>query len=296
MDKSDPQPLSGGAPPARGLMARHRLEDFWVRAASGLFLAGTAVGALALGGWFFAIFWLIAALGANWEWQRLIGAPLPLLRVLAGAGLLVAAVVLFRLGRVEIAFLLAPLVVAFVVWAAGPGFRLWAASGLFYAGGLLLSVLSLRQDPFFGACAIGWLFAVVWGTDVCAYFGGRLIGGPKLAPRVSPGKTWSGFLVGISCGAALGAGVAHVWPTAQAPLGPVFALGLAAGALAQAGDLFESWIKRRFGVKDASRLIPGHGGVMDRIDGFVAAAIFAALFGLWRGVPPSAAAGLFYWQ
>ncbi len=125
---------------------------------------------------------------------------------------------------------------------------------------------------------------------------GRLIGGPKLAPRISPGKTWSGFLVGVSCGAAFGAVVAHVWPNAQAPLGPVFVLGLAAGALAQAGDLFESWVKRRFGVKDSSRLIPGHGGVMDRIDGFIAAAIFAALFGLWRGVPPSAAAGLFYWQ
>lgn len=296
MDKAGTPPTEGGTARAQGLMARHRLDDLWVRAASGLFLAGTAVGALALGGWFFALFWLIAALGVNWEWQRLIGAPLPLLRVLAGAGLLIAAVVLFRVGRIELAFLLALPVVAFLVWAAGPGFRLWAASGLFYAGGLLLSVLSLRHDPFFGACAIGWLFAVVWGTDVCAYFGGRLIGGPKLAPRVSPGKTWSGFLVGISCGAALGAAAAHVWPNAQAPLGPVFLLGLAAGALAQAGDLFESWIKRRFGVKDASGLIPGHGGVMDRIDGFIAAAIFAALFGLWRGVPPSAAAGLFYWQ
>jgi phosphatidate cytidylyltransferase len=287
MDKAGEPPESGGTTKAPGLMARHRLEDLWVRAASGLFLAGTAVGALALGGWFFALFWLIAALAVNWEWQRLIGAPLPLLRILAGASLVLAIAVFFRAGRIEFAFMLAPFVVAFVIWAA---------SGLVYAGGLLLAVLSLRHDPFFGSCAIGWLFAVVWGTDVCAYFGGRLIGGPKLAPRVSPGKTWSGFLVGVSCGAAFGAVVAHVWPTAQAPLGPVFVLGLAAGALAQAGDLFESWVKRRFGVKDSSGLIPGHGGVMDRIDGFIAAAIFAALFGLWRGVPPSAAAGLFYWQ
>jgi phosphatidate cytidylyltransferase len=296
MDETGAPPTPGGTASAQGPMARHRLDDLWVRAASGLFLAATAVGALALGGWIFASFWLIAALAVNWEWQRLIGAPLPLLRILAGVGLLFAVAVLFRLGRIEFAFLLAPLVLAFDAWAAGPGFRLWAAAGLFYAGGLLLAVLSLRHDPFFGACAIGWLFAVVWGTDVCAYFGGRLIGGPKLAPRISPGKTWSGFVVGVSCGAALGAVVAHVWPNAQAPLGPVFVLGLAAGALAQAGDLFESRVKRRFGVKDSSRLIPGHGGVMDRIDGFIAAAIFAALFGLWRGVPPSAAAGLFYWQ
>ncbi|MGP8171127.1 phosphatidate cytidylyltransferase [Rhodoblastus sp.] len=296
MDKSDLPPAPGGAASAQGLMARHHLGDLWVRAASALVLASAALGALVLGGWPFALYWLLAALAVNWEWQRLIGAPLPLLRVLAGAVLLGAVVVLFRIGRIEYAFLLAAPVAAFVAWAAGPGFRLWAAGGLLYAAGLLVAVLSLRHDPFFGACAIGWLFAVVWGADICAYFGGRLIGGPKLAPRISPGKTWSGFLVGVFCGAALGAIVAHLWPTARSPLGEVFLLGLAAGALAQAGDLFESWIKRRFGVKDSSRLIPGHGGVMDRLDGFIAAAVFAVLFGLWRAVPPSAAAGLFYWQ
>jgi phosphatidate cytidylyltransferase len=296
MNRMNSPPAPGGAKSAQGATTRNRLGDFWIRAASGLFLAGTAAGTLAIGGWVFALFWLIAALAVNWEWQRLIGAPLPLLRSLAGAAFLCAIAVLFRFGRMDFVFLLAPLAVGFAGWAAGQGFRLWAAFGLIYAGGLLLAVLSLRQDPFFGVCAIGWLFAVVWGTDVCAYFGGRLIGGPKLAPRVSPGKTWSGFIVGVSSGAALGAAVAHFWPNAQAPLGPVFMLGLATGAVAQAGDLFESWVKRRFGVKDSSQLIPGHGGVMDRIDGFIAAAAFASLFGLWRAVPPSAAAGLFYWQ
>ncbi len=296
MNRTDSPPAADGAKSAPDPKARHRLADLWIRAASGLFLAGAAVGALAMGGWVFGLFWLIAALAVNWEWQRLIGAPLPLLRSLAGAGFLCAVALLFRFGRMDFVFLLTPLVVAFAAWAAGRGFRLWAGFGLIYAGGLLLAVLSLRHDPFFGACAIGWLFAVVWGTDVCAYFGGRLIGGAKLAPRVSPGKTWSGFLVGVSCGAALGAIVAHLWPNAQAPLGSVFLLGLATSAVAQAGDLFESWVKRRFGVKDSSQLIPGHGGAMDRLDGFIAAAVFASLFGLWRAVPPSAAAGLFYWQ
>jgi phosphatidate cytidylyltransferase len=278
-----------------GLMARHHLEDLWVRAASALVLVTAAVGSLAVGGWLYTIVWLVAALAVHWEWQRLIGAPLPWLRMLGGGFALCAAAVLYRFGQNELAFLLAPLAAIFAAWAAGPGFRLWAGFGLFYAGGLLLATLTLRHAPFFGVCAIGWLFAVVWGTDICAYFGGRLIGGAKLAPRISPGKTWSGLLAGVVCGAAFGALTAHFWPNVQAPLTPVFLLGLATGSTAQAGDLFESWVKRRFGVKDSSRLIPGHGGVMDRLDGFIAAAIFAALFGLARGLP-NAAAGLLFWQ
>jgi phosphatidate cytidylyltransferase len=280
---------------ARGLMSRHHLEDLGVRAASGLVLVATAVGSLFAGGWLFVLYWLIASLAVHWEWQRLIGAPLPWLRIFSGGFALCAAAVFYRLGLTELAFAMIPLAAAFAAWAGGSGFLLWGGFGLFYAGGLLLATLSLRHAPFFGVCAIGWLFAVVWGTDVCAYFGGRLIGGPKLAPRISPGKTWSGFLVGVICGAAFGAFIAHIWPNVQAPLAPVFLLGLAAGAVAQGGDLFESWVKRRYGVKDSSRLIPGHGGVMDRLDGFIAAAIFAALFGMARGLP-SAAAGLLYWQ
>jgi len=240
------------------------------------------------------LIWLFGSLCVHWEWQRLIGAPLPWFRLFGGGLALCAAAILYAMGQAELALLLLPLAAAFCAWAAGVGFRLWAATGVFYAGGLLLAMLTLRHAPFFGSCAIGWLFAVVWGTDVCAYFGGRLIGGPKLAPAISPGKTWSGFWSGVVCGAGFGALAAHFWPNVDAPLLPLFLLGLVAGALAQGGDLFESWIKRRFNLKDSSRLIPGHGGFMDRLDGFIAAAIFAALFGLSRGLP-SAAAGLFFW-
>jgi phosphatidate cytidylyltransferase len=291
MPPLNPLAQAGARP---GLMARHHLGDLWVRAASALVLVTTAIGSLVLGGSVFVIFWLIAALGVHWEWQRLIGAPLPWFRAIGGGLALCAAAALYRFGQTDMAFLALPLAAAFCAWAAGPGFRLWAGAGVFYAGGLLLATVALRPAPFFGACAIGWLFAVVWGTDVCAYFGGRLIGGKKLAPAISPGKTWSGFWVGVVCGATLGAVTAHVWPDVNAPLAPLFLLGLAAAALAQGGDLFESWIKRRFHVKDSSQLIPGHGGFMDRLDGFIAAAIFAALFGLARGLP-SAAAGLFFW-
>lgn len=295
MNNNDAAPAKAQPAHEPGLMARHHLEDLWVRAASALFLVVTAMGALFAGGWLYGAFWLIAALAVHWEWQRLIDAPLPWLRFFGGALALVAALVFFRLGFSELAFLTIPASAAFAGWAAGAGHRIWAGAGLVYAGGLLLATLVLRHAPFFGVCAIGWLFAVVWGTDVGAYFGGRLIGGPKLAPSISPGKTWSGFLVGVATGATFGAIAAHVWPNVEAPLGPVFLLGLIGGTLAQCGDLFESWVKRRFGVKDSSRLIPGHGGVMDRVDGFIAAAIFAALFGLARGLP-SAAAGLLYWQ
>jgi phosphatidate cytidylyltransferase len=287
-------PGSEPVEPPAGMMARYHLGDLWLRSASALVLAGSSVGSLLAGGWIFVLFWLVAALAVHWEWQRLIGAPLPWGRMLGGGAALVVSAVLFRLGRHELSWMVLPAAAAFCAWAGGRGYRLWAAGGVFYAGGLLLSVVALRHAPFFGICAIGWLFAVVWGTDVFAYFGGRLIGGRKLAPRISPGKTWSGFLVGVTCGAALGAVVAHVWPNVEAPLGPLFLLGLAAGALAQCGDLFESWIKRRYDVKDSSQLIPGHGGFMDRLDGFIAAAIFAALFGLARGLP-SAASGLFFW-
>src|SRR5574337_1403765 len=204
MTKSNSTPIEAGRKAKPGLMARHHLEDLWLRAASAAFLIVTAIGSLAAGGWLFAAFWLIAALAVHWEWQRLIGAPLPWLRFFVGGLALCATAVLYRLRQNELAFLLTPLAAAFAAWAAGQGRLIWASFGLFYAGGLLLATLMLRHDPFFGACAIGWLFAVVWGTDICAYFGGRLIGGPKLAPRISPGKTWSGFLTGVICGAAFG--------------------------------------------------------------------------------------------
>jgi phosphatidate cytidylyltransferase len=283
--------LGPGLKPAGGGFA-----DLGLRAASALVLVAASVAALWFGGAAFGLFWLVAALAVHWEWGGLIGGALPWSRRIVGAIGLIAALGLQALRQYELALLAMALAAAFNAWAAGAGYRLWAAGGMAYAGGLLLSVSALRQPAFFGFYAIAWLFAVVWGTDVCAYFGGRLIGGKKLAPAISPGKTWSGFLVGIACGAALGCGVAALCPQASAL--PVLPLGLAAGAVAQGGDLFESWMKRRAGVKDSSRLIPGHGGVMDRLDGFIAAAIFAALFGLFRAVftdIPSAAAGLFYW-
>jgi len=133
----------------------------------------------------------------------------------------------------------------------------------------------------------------VWPTDTAAYVAGRLIGGPKLWPRVSPNKTWAGLIGGVAASAA--AGAVFAWALAGKPV-PSLVLGaLALGFLTQAGDLLESALKRSFGVKTASALIPGHGGFLDRIDGLVVAATGAAIFAMIVNIHAPARALLFWW-
>ncbi|RWX75604.1 phosphatidate cytidylyltransferase [Neorhizobium lilium] len=154
----------------------------------------------------------------------------------------------------------------------------WLPGGIVYAGLSGISLVAIRGDNQAGLVATLFVFAVVWSTDIFAYFVGRAIGGPKLAPRISPGKTWSGAIGGTIAGiiaASALAGVAFsqfaIWTAA---------IALVLSIASQIGDLFESFIKRRFGVKDSSRLIPGHGGVMDRVDGLVFACFAAFLLTL----------------
>lgn len=253
------------------------------------------VGALATawaGGYWFSAFWLIAALVVHWEWQNLISGPNQGSRVLCGsAGLVVAAPLAINEAVFwAIAALLAGAAGAALASGTKPP-RLMPGAGVLYAGAMLVSVCLLRASEPDGLYAILWLFAVVWATDVMAFFGGRLVGGPKLWPRLSPAKTWSGFCIGILCAAAAGLVAA---PGASS-IFALFCFGLAIGAVTQSGDLFESALKRRFGVKDSSRLIPGHGGLMDRLDGFTAAAIFAAFVGAARYGTANMAAGVFQW-
>jgi len=265
-------------------------SDLPARAAAGLVLMALALAAVWAGFYWFTLFWLIAAIMVNSEWQNLIGGEGRAYRMAVGGLALAVAAFLAVDGRTMLAIL---------ALGAGAGLsalgadwrRPWASGGVLYAGAMLVAICALRMSEPHGARAVLWLFALVWGADIMAYFGGRRIGGPKLWPRISPGKTWSGFAIGIVCGAALGAGFA---PTpANAPA--LFAFGLAVAAVSQAGDLFESAIKRHFGVKDSSRLIPGHGGVMDRLDGFIAAAVFAAAVGLIRGGAGQVAEGVLQW-
>ena len=144
------------------------------------------------------------------------------------------------------------------------------------------------------------ILLVVWVTDIGGYFAGRGIGGPKLWPRVSPKKTWAGAVGGFAASLAVAAGFvvigfAEVEPPQGLELGPVLLLGASLSIISQLGDLFESAVKRRFGVKDSSQLIPGHGGLLDRLDGFVAAVIAAAIFGLLRGGVDGVGRGLMVW-
>jgi phosphatidate cytidylyltransferase len=169
----------------------------------------------------------------------------------------------------------------------------WRVAGVGYAAIVLLAPVVLRRDHQLGLVAILFLFAVVWSTDVLGYFVGRAIGGPRLAPAISPNKTWSG-----ACGGALGAvvaGVAVALTAGGMALAPAAAVALGLSVASQGGDLFESAVKRRFGVKDASHVIPGHGGLMDRLDGFIAASGVAALVGVMRGGIDAPARGFLLW-
>jgi phosphatidate cytidylyltransferase len=172
-------------------------------------------------------------------------------------------------------------------------FAAWMIAGLLYAGALLLASVTLRRDPALGFTALLFLFAVVWVTDIVAYFVGRAIGGPKLWVAISPNKTWSGAL-----GGALGGTVAGLVTCRLAGLdlaAMLVVVTLALSIASQAGDLLESAIKRHFGAKDAGHLIPGHGGLMDRLDGFLTAALAAAAIGAARGGLDGAAHGLLVW-
>ena len=188
--------------------------------------------------------------------------------------------------------LLGAILVAVVAVAARVrGTGQWEASGLVYAALSGFSLAWLRDDNHSGLIAILFLFAVVWATDIAAYFVGRAVGGPKLAPSISPGKTQSGAL-----GGALGGIAAGLLLAIAAGAGNLAQLGLVALVLSivsQVGDLFESWVKRRHGAKDSSNLIPGHGGVMDRVDGLVAAAFALYVIGWVAAGADHPALGLF---
>ena len=157
----------------------------------------------------------------------------------------------------------------------GLGFRL---AGVAYVAIPVIALLLLRNVPSIGFALTLWTFLIVWATDIGAYFAGRSIGGPKLAPAISPAKTWSGLGGGVAA-AALAGGVM----AAKTGLPPACLwLGAPLAILAQAGDLFESALKRRAGVKDSGNILPGHGGVMDRLDGVVPVASAMGLL-LWTG-------------
>ena len=283
MLETSPNPAEAAAP----------THNLMLRVLSALLLAPLALVVAWLGDWPFALFWGIAAIAVLWEWTTLVvGNRYRLMLSSCASAIAVAALVAWR-GREVTAILLVGLGALAATIFAPRERRFWITAGIGYAGSLLLAPMLLRADQTYGFPAIVLLFAIVWSTDIFAYFAGRAIGGPKLAPAVSPKKTWSGA-IGGAVGAVLVAVGISGW---LGPLGKgtIAVIALLLSVVAQLGDLLESWVKRQFGAKDASGLIPGHGGVMDRLDGFWAAALAGCLVGLLRGGFANPARGLLVW-
>jgi phosphatidate cytidylyltransferase len=174
-------------------------------------------------------------------------------------------------------------------WSSPHSFFVLLLPGLFYIALAAAALLWLRADPVAGRANLLVLLLLVWASDIGAYAAGRAIGGPRLAPRISPGKTVAGALGGLAAAIAVGLLAAMAVSPHGRPLRAAL-LAAALGIVAQAGDLLESWVKRRFGVKDTGRLIPGHGGLFDRLDALLAAAPAAALLALLAG------RGLAWWE
>ena len=275
-------------------------QNFFRRTASALVLAPLAIGAAFAGGWTFAAACTVTAALVLWEWSILVSRAADWRILAPGVPALCAAAVLAQGNSPGMAIAAVALgaVGAAIATGVGPRRRparsvFWATAGVLYAGIVLISPIVLRSDPQMGFAALAFLFATVWATDIFAYLTGRRLGGPLLAPRLSPKKTWSGAIGGLAGGVVAGALVAY----ASAGTYPVAAgvLALILSIAAQGGDLLESSVKRRFGAKDTSALIPGHGGVMDRVDGFLVAALIAVVIGALRFGAAASARGLLLW-
>jgi phosphatidate cytidylyltransferase len=262
-----------------------------MRVAAALVLAPLAIGAAYAGGWFWTTLATVGAMGLFVEWLS-VTYPARNVRVaVTGVIALALTAPFLAVGRVEAALVVVALGLIAVSFRASEP-RGWAAAGFLYAAAAQVASVMVRLEPDKGLTALILVLLVVWGTDIGGYFAGRAIGGPKLWPRVSPKKTWSGAIAGFVvslivaiCFSVLGYGKAL----------PLLILAAALSIAAQFGDLFESAIKRRFGVKDSSHIIPGHGGVMDRLDGFVAAIVLAAILGFLRHGVDGVGSGLMVW-
>jgi len=256
------------------------------RILSSLVLIPLSVVVVLVGGWWFAGAVLVASAVVLYEWYRLTAA-----RALwaATAGLIAVwvamayhhsvwlSIYLLVMGAIGSAFL--------CLVRGGEGRAAWAGAGLVYVSLPMIALLGLMAGP--GGLWVLWLLVVVWATDTGAFVVGSLIGGAKLAPAISPNKTWAGAAGGLL--AAVVASLVMARYVVSLDTGHAVTLAIALSVAAQLGDLGQSWIKRRFKAKDTGSLIPGHGGLMDRVDGMVAAtvlfALIAAFYGDFAGGP-----------
>lgn len=263
-------------------VADTRFSGFFVRLVSGLVLAGLALAMVHAGGlWFTALVALAVALMAlEWPALCLAGAgrtplwrPAPPFAALLFVAVVAGAFLFAVIGRPGAALFAAGTGAAAVALVARGrvGDRVILGLGVPYIIAPAVALLWLARPPG-GEWQVYWLFAVVWASDIGGYAAGKTLGGPRLAPKISPGKTWAGF----AGGTVLAALAAAAFSAMAGNTLRLAALGVAVSLASQAGDLLESAVKRRFEVKDSGCIIPGHGGVFDRLDGLLAAAVALA--------------------
>ena len=275
-------------------VAASRWRDLGVRSATAAVMIPLAILVTWAGGPLFVAVIACGGVVMAYEWCRMVHAGAPIQLLLHGATALLAAGAGAGLvpWPVLILGLSAGWVASLAMAASAGGLSRWAMAGLPYVALPVLALGLLRQGDV-GLLAVVWVLLSVWTADTGAYFAGRIIGGPKLAPEISPKKTWAGL--GGAVGGAMLASLT-VWLTAGlASPGMALVLGGVVGFFEQMGDLFESAAKRRFGRKDSGTLIPGHGGILDRVDGLIAASVLAAVIGAVHAGVTSTAQGLLQW-
>jgi phosphatidate cytidylyltransferase len=274
-------------------------RNLLLRIAVAVVLAPAALAVAYAGGWLWAALVTAASIGLYVEWLMIVGAARERRVAVAGCVALAISGLCLAASRIDASLAVLAFGCAAVAWSS-PRQRLWAVGGFFYASAAEVASVVVRLDQIWGFVALILILLVVWVTDIGGYFAGRGIGGPKLWPRVSPKKTWAGAIGGFAASLVVAAcfvgfGFGKVEPPLTLKIGPILLVGAALSIVSQLGDLFESAVKRRFGVKDSSHLIPGHGGLMDRLDGFVAAVVVAAIFGLLQGGVDGVGRSLMVW-
>lgn len=252
-------------------------SELGLRISSALVMAAVTLAVSVLGGWVFALFCAAMSLVIFYEWQKMVSvtpfdAPEAILSV--GFLILVVGALFGFFWWALVAFLLVGLILELITKGEERSEVMWIGFGALYCAIPVFALPMVRETG--GIALLMLLFFAVWGTDVGAYFAGKQFGGPKLLPSVSPKKTWSGAIGGTVTAVILAYIVASMSPSLT--VWPALVLAFVLSVISQKGDLFESWVKRIHDVKDSSNLIPGHGGVLDRVDGLVAAALALALW------------------
>jgi phosphatidate cytidylyltransferase len=266
-------------------------RNLLMRVAAALVLAPAAIAIAYAGGWLWTALVTVTAIGLYVEWLTIVGTAREMPAIASGVAALAIAGLCLALGRIDAALVVLVLGLAAVALLSAEQ-RVWTATGFAYAAAAELASVLVRLDQTSGFAALILILLVVWMTDIGGYFAGRGIGGPKLWPRVSPKKTWAGAIGGFAASLVIAWGFAAF---GLGNAGPLLLLAAVLSIASQLGDLFESAVKRRFGVKDSSQIIPGHGGLLDRLDGFVAAIVLAAIFGFLRAGADGVGRGLMVW-